>query len=179
MNEPRRLSQGGGASQRLLDSASIDKPSAAARRRAMLAATASSFSSTQPTASTPRAPRRHSSRGRTAKTLATWMLIGAAASALIALGTAKLLDSSGARNAANQPASAMSVLPELAAPPPSAAPGIASEPPSPITPEAMALRIEALSKSGKTAEANALAAEFLRKYPAHPLAERVRAGLGK
>jgi hypothetical protein len=134
MRDPRRLSQSGGASKRLLDSASIDKPSAAARRRAVLAATASSFASTQSGGTTSPAAQ---SRGSTAKTLATWVLIGAAASGTLALLGSKLLDSGSGRTAASQPSAGMAVLPEPAAPPsavPIAAPApphIAAEPASP------------------------------------------------
>ena len=137
MNEPRRLSQSGGVSKRLLDSASIDKPSEGARRRAMLAATASSFASTQSGGSTSPASR---DRGSTAKTLATWVLIGAAASGTLALLGAKLLGSNTWQNAANQPSSAMSVLAEPPAPPSAlpAVPQIASEPASPSRPASTA-----------------------------------------
>lgn len=90
MNEPRRLSQSGGISQRLLDSASLDKPSEAARRRAeMFAGTASSFSTT----ATPSGVRHKGSN--TAKTLVTWAFIGAAASAGLAFFGSRLLDGNG------------------------------------------------------------------------------------
>jgi hypothetical protein len=90
MNEPRRLSQSGGISQRLLDSASIDKPSEAARRRAeMFAGTASSFTTT----ATPSGVRTKG--GNTAKTLVTWAFIGAAASAGLAFFGSRLLDGNG------------------------------------------------------------------------------------
>ena len=182
MIEPRRLSQSGGVSKRLLDSASIDKPSAAARRRAVLAATASSFASTQSGGTTSPAARRG---GSTAKTLAAWVLIGAAASGTLALLGSKLLDSRSGQNATGQPSPGMAVLAEPAAPPSAvpvavpAAPHIASEPPSPpqLNPEAVAQRIEALNKSGKAAEARALVNEFLRKYPEHPLAEQLKSNL--
>jgi hypothetical protein len=41
-------------------------------------------------------------------------------------------------------------------------------------PEALALRIEAVRASGDLARASALAAEFERRYPHHPLVSRVR-----
>ena len=44
-------------------------------------------------------------------------------------------------------------------------------------PEAMALRIEALSRLGDRERAGALAERFRRDYPAHPLLARVRAAL--
>ncbi len=132
MNEPRRLNQSGGVSQRLLDSASIDKPSVAARRRAqLLAATANSFATTRPGASgTPAA----ASRASTGKTLATWIVVGAAASVSVAFLGSQLLDSNAGRSAASLGPPAMSVLGEPATPPPVApaqSPEIASEPPSP------------------------------------------------
>ncbi|HXK17220.1 MAG TPA: hypothetical protein VNG33_05450 [Polyangiaceae bacterium] len=225
MNEPRRLSQSGGVSQRLLDSASIDKPSAAARRRAaLLAATASSFSTTSSrSSSAPAALPRVS----VAKTLATWIVIGAAASATLALLGSKLLDSS--RDAAS-PRAAAPTLAELA-PAPSAAsrlsPDIVAEPKRSVTapsiaatpaqppasaeeireieaargavkrgddagaiaaldeyerahpdgrlgPDALALRIQALSHSGKAPEAQKLLSEFQRRYPENPLLNQLR-----
>jgi TolA-binding protein len=45
-----------------------------------------------------------------------------------------------------------------------------------LAPEAMALRIEALSNSGRTAEAEALAGDFQRKYPSHPLSAQLKNG---
>jgi len=125
MNEPRRLSQSGGVSQRLLDSASIDKPSAAARRRAaLLAATASSFSSTSSgVTSVPVRP------AHVAKTLATWICIGAAASATLGFFGSKLLDSSQSSAPSHQ--AAAPVLAELPLAPigvPARSPDIAAEP---------------------------------------------------
>ena len=40
-------------------------------------------------------------------------------------------------------------------------------------PEALALRIEALDQDGRRAEAQALARDFLARYPHSPVAERV------
>ena len=134
MNEPRRLSKSGGVSQRLLDSASLDKPSIAARVRAnALAATASSFA------------RTHSGGGggagnsgvvpklNPAKTLATWVIVGAAASVSLALIGTKLLGSPSQSGAAAPAAPAMSVLAEAPAPSPAPArpPEISPEPPAP------------------------------------------------
>jgi hypothetical protein len=203
MNGPRRLSQSGGVSQRLLASASIDKPSAASRRR-VAAATASAFALTHAGGSTRRVPPNP---GNATKTLATWALIGAAATGVLALFGSRFLDSGTGRSSANQSAPAMSVLA------PANDPGIASEPASPprlasadeaqqiaaartalshgdangalaqlnayaraypngaLKPESMALQIEALKKSGRTAEARAVADEFLRKYPGRVLTQ--------
>jgi hypothetical protein len=142
LNEPRRLSQSGGVSQWLLDSASIDKPSEAARRRAaLLAATASSFSRSASGSVSATRPRRN-----LAKTLGTWVLVAAAASATLALVGSRLLDAVG--GGASHPAAGQ-VLAELpqapsAAPPrsleitaePNVAvktPSIAATPPAPAS----------------------------------------------
>jgi len=217
MNEPRRLSQSGGVSQRLLDSASIDKPSAAARRRAaLLAATASSFSTTSSRSSATQLPR-----SSVVKTLATWIVIGAAASATLALAGSKLLDSSRGTARDQGAAPTLAELPLAPTIAPAASPDIAAEPKrgvpeptlaasaeelreieaaraavgrgdeagaiaeldgydkahpdGPLKTESTALRIEALYKSGKTAEARALSIDFQNKYPTHPLVKRVRA----
>jgi hypothetical protein len=42
-------------------------------------------------------------------------------------------------------------------------------------PEALALRVEALSGAGQVGRARSLAAEFQRRYPHHPLLSRVQA----
>jgi hypothetical protein len=126
MNEPRRLSQSGGVSQRLLDSASIDKPSVAARRRAeLLAATASSFSTT----SSSRISAVTVRPANVAKTLATWIVIGAAASGTLALLGSKLFDSP--QQASANHGAAAPMLAELPAAPsaaPAHSPDIAAEP---------------------------------------------------
>jgi hypothetical protein len=44
-------------------------------------------------------------------------------------------------------------------------------------PEALALRVEALSAAGQTGRARGLAAEFQRRYPHHPLLSRVQAAV--
>jgi hypothetical protein len=49
----------------------------------------------------------------------------------------------------------------------------ASYPGGAFRPEALALRIEALSQDGRRAEAQALAREFLTRYPHSPVADRV------
>jgi hypothetical protein len=214
MNEPRRLNRSGGISQRLLDSASLDKPSQASRRHATnLASTASAFSSSRP-ASAP-VPLR---RANPALTLATWVAVGAAASVTLGLVGAKLL----ANDPAPRAAAPLLTVPRAAA----TSPDIAAEPATPLAParpsaaspdeardieairaamsrgdtnsaiaqlnaydsahpngqlkpEALALRIQALRSSGKATEARALANEFERKYPEHPLLGQVRSGVSK
>ena len=217
MTDPRRLNQSGGISQRLLDSASLDRPSHAARRHATnLAATASAFSSTS--SGTTQLPLR---RANPAKTLATWIVVGAAASVTLGLVGSKLFESSPASRAAAPlltaplsraaAPSSPDISAEPAVPPaPPARPSAASfdevreleaaraavsrgdansaiaqlndydsaHPNGQLKPEAMALRIQALSNSGKTTEARALANEFQRKYPEHPLGQ-VRGGVSK
>ncbi|HXU06098.1 MAG TPA: hypothetical protein VN903_34325, partial [Polyangia bacterium] len=49
----------------------------------------------------------------------------------------------------------------------------ASYPGGAFRPEALALRIEALNQDGRQAEAQALAREFLARYPHSPVADRV------
>jgi hypothetical protein len=260
MNEPRRLSKSGGVSQRLLDSASIDKPSQASRIRAnALAATASSFARTHSGSGEAARPTR---KLNPAKTLATWVIVGAAASVSLALIGSRLFGSAGQPPAAAGPAfPAMSVLagpapvpsavarvPEISPEPPtpangatpsrasthsikpngattvepwvpsplasaSAAPPSASRPSAgsfsdeareieaarvaisrgddsaalaklndydqthpngQLKPESMALRIQALSNSGKASEARSLANEFQGKYPEHPLIQQLK-----
>ena len=251
MTEPRRLNRSGGISQRLLDSASLDKPSQRARRHAAnLAATASAFSSTS-SGTTPLARRS----ANPAKTLATWIVVGAAASVTLGLVGSQLFEGSPAPRAAapllTAPApraaapSSPDISPEPAAHPAPTALGArpsltvkplvanAIEPwvPSPsavaadavpatgparpsaasfdevreieaaraavsrgdangaiaqlndydsahpngqLKPEAMALRIQALSNSGKTNEARMLSNEFQGKYPEHPLVQQLQ-----
>jgi hypothetical protein len=55
----------------------------------------------------------------------------------------------------------------------------ASYPAGAFRPEALALRIEALSQDGRRAEAQALAREFLTRYPQSPVADRVARVAGK
>lgn len=250
MTEPRRLNRSGGISQRLLDSASLDRPSQASRRHATnLAATASAFSSTSPTRAA--VPLR---RPSPAMTLATWIVVGAAASVTLGIVGARLLASNPSPRAAapllTAPRAAatspdISPEPPLAAPPTfGARPLLTAKPlnantvepwvPSPsavapdavpangparpstasldevreieaarvaisrgdanralaeldaydsahpngqLKPEAMGLRIQALSISGKTLEARTLANEFQAKYPEHPLAQQLQRNL--
>ena len=121
MNEPRRLSKSGGVSQRLLDSASLDKPSDAARRRAaLLAATASSFSTTT-TGGAPSAPA-HTPPIKVVKTLATWIFVGAAASVTLGFASAKLFEASPA------PRAAAALLPSPPSQPAASSPDISPEP---------------------------------------------------
>ena len=211
MNEPRRLNRSGGISQRLLDSASLDKPSHASRRHAVnLATTASAFSRSSSGAATAPAVRP-----RAAKTLAIWLAVGAAASVTLGLFGSKLLDTGTASHAAapllgpapNAPANSPDISPEPPAAPANGVPR--SSAPSPeearqievaraalsrgdangalaqlnaydslhpnglLEPEALALRIQALSLSGKTTEARELADEFQAKYPQHPLGQQL------
>jgi hypothetical protein len=146
MSEPRRLSKSGGVSQRLLDSASLDKPSQASRRKvAGFAATASSFARTNPRASAAPLSRTSRPSSSVAKTLATWTLIGAAASATLALVGSKLFDASGQLHTMHHAAGpAMAELPPAPtrspdiSPEPAAvahdAPLIAPTPPQPVNP---------------------------------------------
>jgi hypothetical protein len=263
MNEPRRLIQSGGIAQRLLDSASLDKPGPAARRHAAsLAATASSFARTSSGGSgTYRAGGASGPSARPAKTLATWVAVGAAASVALGIAGSRLLTEGASHGAAplealptlTQPAKSPDIAAEPATPlqparelapapsatgngpaepahiepwvpsPVSSAPGTAPAPVAPrpttaasldethqieaaraalsrgdcpraiaqldaydsshpngqLKPEAMALRIQALTNMGKTAEARALATEFEQKYPQHPLLGRVSGGVAR
>jgi hypothetical protein len=218
MIEPRRLNQSGGISQRLLSSASLDKPSEASRRHATnLAATASAFSSSS--SGTTRRPQR---RASPALALATWIVVGAAASVTLGFVASRFFPASPAPRAAaplltaptprGAAASSPDISPEpavrAAPPPPTALPSAdeareieaaraalsrgdtnsaiaqlntydSAHPNGQLKPEAMALRIQALSKSGKTTEARALANEFEAKYPEHPLLPQVRGGVSK
>jgi hypothetical protein len=165
MNEPRRLSHSGGISQRLLDSASIDKPSEAARRRAeMFAGTASSFSTT----TTPSGVRRKG--GNTAKTLVTWAFIGAAASGALAFFGSRWLDG-GATAAAP---SAGVPMAEIPAPQAAARPSdIAAEPGAAATASAEEAREIAKARAavGRGDNAAALSAldQYDRAYPSGTL----------
>ena len=204
MNEPRRLNRSGGISQRLLDSASLDKPSQASRRHAVnLATTASAFSSSRP--ATAPLPLR---RTNPALTLATWVVVGAAASVTLGLVGAKLLANDPAPRAAaplltapRAAATSPDIAPEpavpavptrLNTPPPDEVREIeaaraalsrsdtgtaiaqldaydAAHPNGQLKAEGLALRIQALRKSGTTTEARTLANEFREKYPERPL----------
>jgi len=262
MNEPRRLIQGGGVAQRLLESASLDRPGPAARSHAAsLAATASSFARTSSGGSGTYRAGGHSARSaHPAKTVVTWVVVGAAASVALGLLGSKLLAPGGSSRAAGT----LATLPTLSAPAPALrSPDISPEPapaplaiapepvprapvsepsraagahiepwvPSPVSaasgtapapsaasldearqieaarlaisrgdcdaaiahlnaydsahpdgrlkPEAMALRIQALTIGGKTTEARALANEFAQKYPGNPLAQQVHRNVAK
>jgi hypothetical protein len=126
MKEPRRLSQSGGISQRLLDSASLDRPGPAARRHAAaLAATANAFARTSsPGSGTYRAGSTARS-GRAAKTVVAWVAVGIAASVALGFVGSRLLAPGGATHAA----APLEALPTLAAP--AKSPEIAAEPASP------------------------------------------------
>ena len=136
MNEPRRLNRSGGISQRLLDSASLDKPSHASRRHAInLAATAGAFARSSAGAATVPLRRPHP-----VQTLATWLVVGAAASVTLGLVATKLFDPGAASHAA---------APMLSAPVPRVAarsPEIAAEPAAPahtvVAPEPSAASAE-------------------------------------
>jgi hypothetical protein len=217
VNGPRRLLQSGGVSRRLLDSASLDVPSDASRRKAAsFAATAGAFarsSSSTASASTP--------RGSVAKTLVTWTLIGAAASGTLALVGTKVFNLGASSNLGHAASPAMAELPSAASIPPLRSPDIAAEPTvrasatsvdearqieaaraavsrnddasaiasldaydaahpnGSLKPEAIVLRIQALGHSGKTVEAQALANEFQKKYPQHPLAQQLKRSFGQ
>jgi hypothetical protein len=267
MNEPRRLLQSGGVAQRLLESASLDRPGPAARSHAAsLAATASSFARTSSGSSGTYRAGGHSARSaHPAKTVVTWVVVVAAASVALGVLGSKLLAPGGSARAAATLAS----LPTLSAPAPAVRPpdispepatgplAIAPEPaqrptvsgpsraqpahiepwvPSPLSvgsgaapsavasrpspkafdearqieaarlaisrgdcdaaiahldayasshpkgqlePEAMALRIQALSIGGKPTEARALAQQFEAKYPTNPLALLVSRNVAK
>jgi hypothetical protein len=135
MSEPRRLTQSGGVSKRLLDSASIDKPSQAARQRAAsFAATASAFATTSSAAGARPPPRSN-----VVKTLVTWVCIGAAASGTLALIGSRLFDSAGEPGRAAAPRTSAGVMAELTPAPsagvaPAGSPDISPEPwvPSPV-----------------------------------------------
>jgi hypothetical protein len=87
MNEPRRLKDSAGSSQRLLDSASLDKPGTASRQRvAALMSTESAFSKTSTNAK---------SRASDARTLLRWCAIAAAATVVLAFGATRLTELSG------------------------------------------------------------------------------------
>jgi hypothetical protein len=121
VNEPPRLRHSGGYAQRLLQSASLDRPSAGSRRAAIsLASTAGAFSRSASTV-----PRTKTvSLG---KTLAKWVCIGAAAGGLLALGGSLLRSSSEGAASPNGAGRTGYVLPELPAAPPRTTPDIQPE----------------------------------------------------
>jgi len=164
--DPFRLKQSGGIAQRLLDSAGIDQPTEAARKRAeMLAATASSFSTTTPH------QRRRERGAQSWRALLSWVLIGAAASVALAPVVVWFLDD------ATGVSAAATVAPGSGPPAATSSDGIAPEPkqgmvPGGLADEARDLEV-ARSALAKGDIAGALAA--LDAYDrAHP-AGRLRA----
>ena len=140
MKDPRRLIQSGGISQRLLDSASLDRPGPAARRHAAaLAATANAFARTSSGGSGTYRAGSAARSGRPAKTVAAWVAVGIAASVALGFVGSRLLAPGGASRAA----APLEALPTL-----TASPDIAAEPasprilPQPPTPAAASTEIE-------------------------------------
>lgn len=120
---PRRLNKSGGRSQRLLDSASLDKPSHTSRRLAEnLASTASAFASTRGVGASGSVKSLNPIR-----TLATWITIGAAASVALGFVASTLLQPAAAPQAA-APLATVSPAPRAAAPS-----DISAEPAAPAT----------------------------------------------
>lgn len=110
---PRRLNRSGGISQRLLDSASLDKPSHASRRLAAnLASTASAFSSTRGVGASGSVKPLNPVR-----TLVTWISIGAAASVALGFAASTLLNPASAPRAAAPMLTVPSPAPRAAAGP--------------------------------------------------------------
>jgi hypothetical protein len=143
MKDPRRLIQSGGISQRLLDSASLDRPGPAARRHAAaLAATANAFARTSSAGSGTYRAGSAARSGRPAKTVAAWVAVGIAASVALGFVGSRLLAPGGASRAA----APLEALPTLTAP--AKSPEIAAEPasprilPQPPTPAAASTEIE-------------------------------------
>lgn len=109
---PRRLNKSGGRSQRLLDSASLDKPSHTSRRLAEnLASTASAFASTRGVGASGSVKSLNPVR-----TLATWITIGAAASVALGFVASTLLQPASAPQAAAPLLTAPSPAPRASAP---------------------------------------------------------------
>lgn len=132
MNAPRRLRENGGVTERLLDSASIDKPSRASRARAVeFAATAGAFVIT--TAGTAAAAKAGSTITGSAlyKSVAMWICIGAISGGTIALIGSELLapGADPSKQSGARPPATPLVVPEPASPVPVA------EPPQDINPE--------------------------------------------
>jgi hypothetical protein len=116
MTEPRRLRQGGGPSQRLLDSASLDVPGRTSRQRAaLLASTAGAFSSTA-------GPARPAQKRGAVRTLFTWVSIGAAASIGLAFAGSRLFDAP--RGHAGSTTAPMAELPSTGSHPSEIAPEV-------------------------------------------------------
>jgi TolA-binding protein len=152
MKEPRRLIQSGGISQRLLDSASLDRPGPAARRHAAaLAATANAFARTSSAGSGTYRAGSAPRSGRPAKTVAAWVAVGIAASVALGFVGSRLLAPGGTTHAA----APLEALPTL-----TASPDIAAEPaaprilPRPSTPDSAPTQIEPWVPSPVAAAAN-------------------------
>jgi hypothetical protein len=137
MNGPRRLREGGGVSERLLDSASLDKPSRASRARAVeLASTAGTFVTTTGGAGAAAAAKAGSAitRASVYRRVAMWTCIGAVAGGTVALiGTELLVPT---MNPTSQPGVRAAAAPLLASEPDIAKPISPSpEPAQDIQPE--------------------------------------------
>lgn len=136
MNAPRRLRESGGVSERLLDSASIDKPSRASRARAIeLAATVGAFVTTSAGAAAAAKAGAGSAITGSAlyKSVAMWICIGAISGGTIALIGSQLL-APGA-DPSKQSSARPPATPVLEAEPEPALPVPVAEPPQDIKPE--------------------------------------------
>lgn len=162
---PRRLNRSGGMSQRLLDSASLDKPSHASRRHAEnLASTASAFASSH----RPGAKARPLSPVRT---LATWIGVGAAASVALGFVASTLLEPAPAPQAAAPLATVPSPAPRSAAGPSdiSAEPAVPATTPKPGIASSQELReIEAARSALSRGDAEAAIAHLNNYDSSHP-----------
>lgn len=183
MNDPRRLKDGGGAAQRLLDSAEVDAPDQASRRRAaLLTSTSGGLART--------AAGRPSQRHGAVRTFASWMAVAAAASLPLGFLASRLSTGSATSELGAAP-------PVIAAEAPADVRAIEqarsalarrefavalaaldayerSNHPGTLRPEALALRIRALRESGKDEDASAAMRAFERDYPGHPLLLQAR-----
>jgi hypothetical protein len=132
MNGPLRLRESGGASGRLLDSASLDRPKHASRLRALeLAATAGAFVTTTAGAA---AAVKGNSVSALYKSVAMWICIGAVAGGALAFIGSSFFDepAHSGSGAARPPATPLAV-PEPVVPP--VTPPAGAEPPSDIAAE--------------------------------------------
>jgi hypothetical protein len=143
VNAPRRLRESGGVTERLLDSASLDKPSRASRARAVeLAATVGAFVTTTAGAA-PAAKARSAITGSALyKSVAMWVCIGAIGGGTIALIGSQLLapGADPSKQSGARPSAAPLVVAESASPVPVAKPpqDIKPEPPVVKAPPAIA-----------------------------------------
>jgi hypothetical protein len=131
MNGPLRLRESGGASGRLLDSASLDRPKHASRLRALeLAATAGAFVTTT---AGPLSVAPGASGSALYKSVAMWIGIGAVAGGALAFIGSSFFDDSAHSGsaAARAPATPLVVSEPVVAP----APPIGAESPSDIAAE--------------------------------------------